>query len=135
MTNSTDQQIDKIDLDIATLFMKDGIIQIIYKDNVIIDSENVKAVIEKRISMAEGIPRPILVDGRKVFYWTRESKDYSHSEEAIKEMSAVAIINSSFFAKIHMNFIMMFYKPPFPLRVFNTIDAGLIWLEQFKKQG
>lgn len=133
MTNRSNSENETIELDIARLYKDKGIIHIVYKDDAVVDSENIQQVVQARKFLSDAKPQAVLVDARKARYWTRESKDYSHSAEAMKELAAVAVVSKSQVMKIHITSIQYVYKPPFPLKYFTDINKALRWLEQFKQ--
>jgi hypothetical protein len=114
------------------LWMEDGIIFFEYKPDTVVNLEVQKKNIEDRISLSEGIPRPILADCRGIKYWTREAKAYSLTPESQKLVKAIAMVQGNYIHTITWNFAMKFMKPVFPTRVFNDISSALAWLQKFK---
>jgi hypothetical protein len=114
-------------------FLRDGIIHCVYHENTVIDLPTIKRVIINRNIVAAGIPRPLLVDGRGVIYWTREAKHYTWAnKKSLLFITAIAPVVTSLPIQISVNWVINFLPPSLPIKVFTEISPAIEWLEEYK---
>ena len=116
------------------VYIENGIMHGVYREEVVIDINVIKEGIEKRLALSQGKPYPILADGRGIKYWTLEARKYGSSTEANKDASAYAFLISSPIIKTIANWTIKFHPTKgAPQRIFTDRDKALQWLEQFKR--
>jgi hypothetical protein len=113
-------------------YLKDGIVFSSFKHDCIMDLELIKKGIAARIKVSGGIDRPVLIDARGVRYWTRESKEYGMSKEAIVYIKATGIIVNSLVLRISINWALKTFKQDHPSRFFTDEDKAVKWLQQLR---
>lgn len=100
---------------------------------IVVDKEVVSVMISARLTMCKGVTYPALVDGRKVKYWTRESRIYSFKhDQAVTNISAFAILNDSPMGNAVVNWVSRFIDTQVPVKLFADEMKALQWLEQYK---
>jgi hypothetical protein len=114
------------------VWLDNGIIHFEYKPGAIVNLEVQKKNIQDRTTLAQGIARPVLADGRQAKYWTQDAKQYSLSKEGLLLAAAFAILSDSNVTRVSLNWTLKFLKPKVPMRVFTDKAKALEWLEQFK---
>jgi hypothetical protein len=114
-------------------YLRNGVIYCIYYKNLILDLSTIKKVIRNRNLVAEGKPRPLLVDGRGLTYWTREAKIYTYdNEESLRLITAIAPVLNSLPLEISVNWTLQFLPPLIPAKIFTDVQSALNWLEKYK---
>jgi hypothetical protein len=114
-------------------FLRNGIIHCIYHKDTILDLITIKKVIKNRNIIAEGMPRPLLIDAQGVVYWTREAKHYTWvNKETMLFITAIAPVVNKLALKISIDWTIHFFPPAVPVKTFSEIDPALKWLEEFK---
>jgi len=115
------------------IYKKDGIVYGKYTKDAIVDETLLRYAIVLRIEACEGIPRPVLVDGRHAKYWTWESRKIGFLPDANKDVKAYAfLLNSSIITTIVKWTFKMFPTPGIPRKIFTNEEEAIQWLEQFK---
>ena len=114
-------------------FLRNGIIHCIYHKNTVIDLTTIKKVIKNRNSIAAGLPRPLLIEGQGVLYWTREAKYHTWAnKDAMLFITAIAPVSNSLAFKITVNWTIHFFPPSVPVKIFTETTSALEWLEEYK---
>ena len=128
--NNTDKNLKQ---DQFIVFKKDGIVYGVYQKGCVVDEPLLRKAIALRIEASEGIPRPILVDGRDVKYWSWESRKIGFLPDANKHVIAYAfLLNSSIITTIVKWAFKMFPTPGIPRKIFTNEAEAIKWLQQFK---
>ena len=128
---------EKINTNNAQVWMRDeDIIQCRVKPDAkftIAEAEEILNVVKK---LTKGKKHPALVDISKIKSVDKETRDYVADSEFASVNLCVALIVNSPVSKIVGNFFMGLNKPMFPIKLFNSEDKALIWLNEYKeKQG
>jgi hypothetical protein len=69
-----------------------------------------------------------LVDASNFFTVTPEALRHSSLPEVVSNRLASAHFNSSTMNKLTTNFFATYYRPPIPIRIFDTENEALAWL-------
>ncbi|MCB1191875.1 MAG: STAS/SEC14 domain-containing protein [Leptospiraceae bacterium] len=111
---------------------EEGIIHSLFDPQTSDTLETAKENIEADKQLAEGKQLPLLVDIRNLKSQSREAQNYYADEEALKVLSACAILIDSGLSKVIGNFFIAVKKPKLPTRLFTSESEALQWLRQFK---
>jgi|SRR6185437_6830570 len=123
---------DRFEDEMACLWIEDGIIHFLYKQDAVVDLIVQKRHIENRIRIGKGIKMPMFSDVRLGKYWTREAKKYSFQN--FQGVSALAfLIKESPIHRIIINSALMTFKSPVPIRAFTNKEKAMEWLKKFKE--
>jgi hypothetical protein len=106
----------------------DGILNVLNKENAEITIDLHRETYVNLRALAQGAPRPALVDLRPIRSMDKASRDYSASAEHADIMSAVALIVSSPLSRVIGNFFLGLNVPPFPVRLFSNEGRARSWL-------
>lgn len=94
------------------------------------DIDDAKAFLAAIASVAEGKRALVLADMRGVTAVARPARLHLSSAKAGEVVSAVALVVESRVSKIIGNFFMTVNAPPFPTRMFVTVEEARNWLLQ-----
>jgi hypothetical protein len=87
-------------------------------------AENLRVFAE----LADGTRRPVVIDTSQVKGLSREARGIYSGTEAARIWTACAlVVSSSVIARTLGNFIIAVSRPPFPTRMFETVDEALVW--------
>jgi hypothetical protein len=86
--------------------------------------------------LAGGKRRPVVIDTSKVKALSREVRAIYTGERAARIWTACAlVVSSSTVARTVVNFVMAVGRPPFPTRLFDTLDEALAWARSYLVEG
>ncbi|MBL7921848.1 MAG: hypothetical protein JNJ40_16150 [Bacteroidia bacterium] len=114
------------------IFMrKDGIMQLLFKQGFSGDVSDARNMIEtfKKISPDKKILALVIYQDDNTF--TKETREFIAGDETSKVVAADALIIKGLALKIIGNGYLQINKPKRPTRIFNSVESGLKWLEQF----
>ena len=114
------------------MWLENGIINVRYKENAVLDLPLLKTIVKQRMDLAENMPRPVLLEPSKGLYFTKEAKAYGAKKEALQLTTAWAILDSKTVLMISINSFLIFYKPPVPSKIFTKKDKALEWLKKYR---
>lgn len=83
--------------------------------------------------LAQGIPRPFLIDMTKVRSMSREARAFYAGPEPAKALVAVAILTNSNIGNLVANFFILLTKPSLPTKLFTDTSEAIKWLSQYLK--
>ncbi len=109
--------------------LADNIILCRILENVNIQPADIKENLGVTLQLADGKPYVALVDGRGESTITREARELAAKPESYLLQLASAIVVNTTSSRLIVNFIIKFYKPPVPTKLFSDIDLALIWLK------
>lgn len=116
----------ELDKAICTL-LEEGVVNVIYKDNVIIELED---VVELRKVIADLTNNKYYVSVYEAGEHTsvsKEAREISSNDTHIKNRKALAIVVKSLAQRIISNFFMKSNKDIHPIKVFSSKTKALIW--------
>ncbi len=123
---------DEIDFSEAYLInIKDGILNIIVKDDFYVELEHVQEIVLWRKNLQDKNPQLTLLDVRSAGGITKEAREYTSGEEVDGLDKATAIITNSLPMKILSNFFIKFDNPPAPTQMFTSEEEAIEWLNSF----
>ena len=119
-------------LECGTAFIwkgEDGNVYVKCKLNSFITLETQKKLYVNIKNAAGNTPCGLIVSLVGITNMTKESRDYSGSEEHVGFISATALLISNPLTQILGNFFMGLNKPVFPTKLFRDLDAAKLWLQ------
>lgn len=115
------------------IWLEDDIIHGVYNPNLkVIDINIAKQLVSDRLKVSEGIRYPVLADIGNVKTITREAEKYMAAGDAMKYISAVAILTHSRVGKLISSIYISLSRPKIPTKVFADKQKAIEWLEQHK---
>ncbi|WP_438030378.1 DUF7793 family protein [Sorangium sp. So ce233] len=88
-------------------------------------------VVRATIELADGTPRPVLVDIRAQKSVDRVAREYFAGAEAAKGHCALALLVDSPVSKAIGNFFLALSQAPVPRKLFTTEEDAARWLRGF----
>ena len=116
-------------------WLENGVIhQIIVPNITKINLEIARQLVEDRkFAMGGiGITLPVFVVVNNVTTASVAAKAYYRTAEPYKNISAIAMLMESYFARITGKFIFLINRPKVPTTFFKNEETALAWLKQFK---
>ncbi|HWY37470.1 MAG TPA: hypothetical protein VNY73_02855 [Bacteroidia bacterium] len=97
-------------------------------ENAHVDLPEVKENFEATMKLADGKPYAALLDARVTATVTKEAMEEVAKPEYCRLLVANAIVINSLANRLIGNFIIKFYKPPSPTKLFSDHEAARTWL-------
>jgi hypothetical protein len=116
---------------IAELYIEDSILVIRYLERVRIDLESSIQLMQDRELLSAGESYPVLADGRKALYWTKDSRKFMAGSLNNKYITSIAILITSPIHRILVNFYLNINNPSVPTRFFNSEAEAINWLKKY----
>jgi len=107
----------------------DGIVQMAWVTLVDIRLEDAIAAIQAMTELTGGRLSPLLVDLHDSGQQARAARLEFTSQADL--VSAVALIVGTPLSRIMGNFFLGVSRPPYPVRMFDTEESALVWLNEF----
>ena len=106
-----------------------------YKQQLEIDLETAKRIIDARVEFTNGESYPILIDFTNLKSVTKEARDYMNSPEGgLKGLSGGAFLSNNVVATIFINLYLKINRPSIPAKFFTSKDEALLWLGKIKTE-
>ena len=115
------------------IYIENGIVFGEYKNNLDIDLNAAKQIVELRLAISKGKSYPLFIDARNARSSTKAARDYLASTEATHDIKAGAFYVDSSLNKIIVNFFLSISKPNVPTKLFTNKEDAIKWLQQFKE--
>ena len=109
----------------------DGILQVDFADELLLDVPQCKELLGFYSEIIEGRKVPILHVLGRYMNVTKEARDFGASKEGLKYSLVEAYVIDSLAHKILANFYMKFNKPPVPTQFFKAKEEAELWLLTF----
>lgn len=107
----------------------DGILIASYKAGLKINLEEARTIVAERLSLLNGRLLPSLVLDGGVVSMDKAARDFFSSSEGIQGLKSVAMVESSFFSKMLINFFLKLTNPKIQVRAFNNQNEAIEWLK------
>lgn len=111
--------------------IENDIVIIQYSES-IVDLSVMKRMRDCYLEISDGSSYPILADGRKVKYWTKEARNFQLEMEDPKIMKAAAILAKHKVQEVFFNFFLNFSTPKIPVKLFSDKEKAIKWLREKK---
>jgi len=105
----------------------------IIKENALIEPDDANAIMDASAELAEGRMLPMLVDMRHVKDVTREARSV-FQKRAPETGRAVAMVVPSMIARLIANLFLSMNLMPIPIRLFNSCEEAIEWLDNIQRQ-
>jgi len=116
----------------AELFIEDDILFMRAKQDADFDLEATIELVGVRKEIKSDKKMKVLLDTRKMFHISKESREYGAKKEVSGLSSAMAILAGKSLAAILVgNFFIRFNKPVTPTKIFKREEKALEWLATF----
>ncbi|MFN6944894.1 MAG: hypothetical protein ACK4ND_08080 [Cytophagaceae bacterium] len=115
-----------------SLFLRDGVLYNIYKDNLYITPGIAKEITRNRIKYFGEVFRPSFVDIRKGKGIHKEARDFWSSQEGCKYVSHTAVLIKNHFQKFIVKAFITINKPTVPTEIFTNQEKALEWIRNYK---
>lgn len=116
----------------SKMWVENGIVYQFYKAELILDLAIAKKMVAARLSISNGIIRPVFVDIRNIVSLDSATRKYFAGGEAVELISAGALYLDNCLARMAGNIFLKIDKPVVPTRLFTNKEKALQWLEVFK---
>jgi hypothetical protein len=107
----------------------DGIMHGTYKKGFKITLEDAKNIVEERSKLLGGKDLHAIIYDGGVVSMDKAARDFLSSDEGIKGLKSVAIIENSFFSKMLINFFLKLTNPKIQVKAFGNQEDALKWLK------
>ncbi len=112
----------------------DGIIEVKFKEDVLLNIEDCKELVQQYGVLLNGKKAPILHIIGNYMNVTKEAREFSATDEGLLYSSAEAYVFVSLPHRIIANFYLNVNKPRVPTKFFKTIEEAENWLITFLKK-
>lgn len=124
---------NKIELNKATCeLIEDRIINIVVKDNVEIEVEDVLDIRKTNERLSKNENYLVVLESGFHSSITREARELSAKKEYGEQRKAMAFVITSLAQRIIGNFFININKPPTPTKIFNSREEALVWVKKFR---
>lgn len=116
------------------MFIDDaGIIHQSHSPDTEITLEDVKQDVDLYPILTEQKKAFVLIDLNNVKSVEKQARDFLASDATANHVSAAALVAQTMISKVLGNFFLGINKPPMPVKLFNSKEAGMEWLKQVIK--
>lgn len=110
------------------------VVYITFKENLIVNAENVKELIDNRLDFTKNQDHFLVVDLTNIKQITTEAKKYiSTTESSLKNILGSALIVSNPLSKLIATVLMKTYTK-LPSHLFTKKESALIWINELKSK-
>lgn len=122
----------KITSHLAESFLrKDGIMQVNVYPEVEMNLNDAVESVQAQAVLANGKKRPLIVHIGKIKSMSRDARVYLGGSEAAKNVTATALITSSYIGTVIANFFIGLNKTLYPTKLFSSEEEALKWLVNY----
>ncbi|MFN6945323.1 MAG: hypothetical protein ACK4ND_10270 [Cytophagaceae bacterium] len=111
------------------IWREDGIISTRFLNDATIDLGKAKIIVQARLNMHEGEEYPVIAYGFKLKYADREALLCMSKGNAIKHVSAGAIVVTNPVHRVLARFFLTIGKPPIQSKVFENKEDAVEWFK------
>ena len=124
--------LNQVETESVTFFFENDILNIVYKEDIDIKIEHIKANIIARKQFQKTPKALLLVDFRKAWHISKEARFFLASSDVTDLNLAMAILVEDLNSRLMVNFFIKFNKPVCPTKMFDSRKEAIIWLETFR---
>ncbi len=110
------------------LEIKDGVLFAVFKSGKIAYSDAIE-IINERLEYTEGNSYPAIATTEKNLVIDKLAREYFRSDDGVKGLSAMAMVEDKKYTQILINFLLKFYKSPIPMSIFTTEEDAEKWIK------
>ncbi len=107
---------------------KQGYVRVLFFDNVVLDIDLQKKLIDNYLVLCEGKRYPFLFEAMENVTVTKEARENAKILEDIAPAIATAVIASTLPYRMIANFYLKFNKPKKPFKIFSDKNDAVKWL-------
>lgn len=107
----------------------DGIVQILTPDEVFFTLNDAKEFLKVMEEFSGGIPHPVLINPGRHMSVDNDARAFMATEEAMKNIIALAVVESNMAMRVTSNLFMTVDKPPKPVKLFDNTREAVDWLK------
>ena len=108
----------------------EGVVQIATSNSSAQTLDDAKANIAAAARLARGERVPVVIDMTIAASQDADCRAYYGSEEAARQVSAIAIVTPSAFSRVTGNFLLAMNSAALPMKMFGDVLAAVEWLAQ-----
>jgi hypothetical protein len=106
-----------------------------YSQNLDIDLEIARQLVQDRLDCSQGRPIYTLIDFTNVRSVSKEARDYMNSEEGgLKGIIAGAFISTNVVSTLFINLYLKISNPKVPAKFFTSFDEAFAWLRKLRDE-
>lgn len=111
--------------------VRENIIQVSFKDLAEIEEIDARLLKESILELSEDHPYVLILNGdKKRIDFSREAKEFLTQDEKLNQnIICEAYVAKSMSNKLIFHFFINFYKPNFPVQVFDELSEAYKWVE------
>ncbi len=106
----------------------DGIVIIRFESDITVTLEVMQEFAKNQLELAGGKKVPILIVTKNIKAMTRNARQFVGKEAITEHTSAMAVVVESYLERVLGKFFMGFNRPPFPTKLFFSVEDGIEWL-------
>lgn len=112
--------------------IKNSFILITFHKNIYLDASDTQSMYDilTEIHIKTNKKLTLLLDVNGVIGTNKASRDLGTSPLAIEITQQLVLVTDSMISKIMANFFMKVTPPPYPIRIVNSINEGIKWLQK-----
>ena len=115
----------------ATYWVEAGILNIIFPEDIVLNLDLAKEMVEDRIKITEGKTWPLLVDVSGLASVDTAARQYFATERGIHGVSSAAILAKSMISKLAANLFIKVNKPAVPTKLFIKREKAEVWIKKY----
>lgn len=112
----------------------DGIVRVIFQENLVFDIEAQVKVTEQYDVLCEGKKYPFLFEAMENVTITKEARDNAKNLEDKAPVTVAAVLANSLPYRMMANFFLKFNKPKKPFKIFSNREDAIKWLLEQKEK-
>lgn len=116
----------------GNLWLEDGIIHLASAPNLNFTIDIARRINDKRLEICAGSPKPFLIDISSATYVEMQTREFWARGEGSRLLSAKAFIVQNDLQRLIFNAFHIINKPPFPSKIFKSVEEAVQWLNFFK---
>lgn len=124
----------KIQTDFVEMWLENGIVNVVYLHGPELTVDVARDIVKQRLTIHQGEVFPVCTFVTPGIKFEKEVRDIFAKEDAIKFVSAGAIIINNQIQKLLGNVFLLINKPKIPARLFTDKESAVKWLEHYKYQ-
>jgi hypothetical protein len=117
--------------DCVEIWLDEGIINVVYRDQAEIDAGIKHEMHLVFLEITGGKKHPFIFRSEGALWYTREGREYARRIEPKQPFLAVAVVAPSLGYRLLADFYARLYKPEVPYKVFKDGDEATTWLRTF----
>lgn len=110
------------------LEIRDGILYAVFKPGRLTYEDAIELISERQ-DFTEGFSYPAIARTEKNLTIDKLAREYFRSNEGIRGLKAMAMVQDKTFTQIIINFLLRFYKAPIPMNVFTNEEDAEKWIK------